>query len=168
MKDILRKASKIEFDIPTGDCVIMTLCLTKYMKEKYDIELTAHIGALVSKKGITLHMWNTYEGKIIDLTAHKQQHDKGQSLILGEPISGKGNSKRVISYKIDSERVRAFARKVISDAAKTDTDAVTDAHIFLNNERTGKLPYDEVITILGTKQNGYWQHFISQMEKQSK
>ena len=87
MKEIIKKAADIEFGMAAGDCVLMTLCLRKYMKEEHNIELKAHVGALINEYGTTLHMWNSYKGKMIDLTAHKQPYETAQSVILDEPIS---------------------------------------------------------------------------------
>ncbi len=152
LEEILRKAANIEFGNEWGDCLIMTLCLTRYMKEVHGIELKVHIGALVGSKGTTLHMWNSYKGKMIDLTAHKQRGETAQSFILDKPISIDGNSKRVLSYKLNSDTIRNFARGMTKTAESIDPDVSTISHIFLKYERTGKIPYNDVKDIMNTEE----------------
>ena len=166
MKEIVEKASKIEFGIVSGDCVIMTLCLTRYMKEKHNIELKIHIGALIDKIGnTTLHMWNSYKGKVIDLTAHSQPNETAQSMILDEPISDEGNSKRIISYKIDNERLVVFAKNQVELASAIDADVMTVSHFFLDYRRDGRVPYSKAIESMGTESRElYYETFLLLIE----
>ncbi len=166
LKEILQEASGIKFDNAWGDCLLITLCLTRYMKEEYDIELKAHIGALRSEEGATLHMWNSYKGKMIDLTAHRQREETAQSVILDNPISKEGNSKRVVSYKINSEDLRSFAKGMAKSAEEMKPDSESVSHIFLKYERTGKIPYDDILSLMNTesrKEN--YEEFKSKMNQ---
>ncbi len=166
LRTILKKASEIEFGNAWGDCLLMTLSLTRYLKEEYGVELKAHIGALVGEEGTTLHMWNSYKGKMIDLTAHKQRGETAQSFILDTPISEEGNSKRVVSYKINSEPLRDFARNMAKYAEEKSPESLSISHIFLKYERAGKIPYDDIPSLMDTesRRNNY-EKFKSYMNQ---
>ena len=169
MREIIEKASKIDFGIDSGDCVIMTSCLTRYMKEKHNTELKVHIGALFrDNEHATLHMWNSYKGKVIDLTAHTQAHNTAQSMILDEPISTEGNAKRLQSYKVDSKVLLDFARSMVVTASEIDPKAITVSHFFLKYTRDGKVPYSKVIESMATESRSrYYEKFLLLMEDET-
>ncbi len=141
MKELLKKASKYTFGNPHGDCFLMTMCLTKYMLEEEGITLKSHIGGIKRGSEIVTHLWNSYEGKKIDLTSHRQPILRVNGMILGEPIEVLENAKIISIKKMDTKLVRDSAKYWIQIVRAIDKDDISVSHILLDNLKTGLVPY---------------------------
>ncbi len=170
MRDLLTKASKYSFGSPNGECFQMTMCLSKYMLEEEGIQLKTHIGGIRNSGGTSVHLWSSYEGKIIDLTSHTQPMDRVQAVILGEKIEGFENAKRVSSKKINTSGVRSFSKQMIKHFREEDKNNITIHHIFLDNLKTGLVSYETLKNALDYKMKktpSLYQNFYDYMSKAS-
>jgi len=170
MKDLLTKASKYTFGNEWGDCFLMTMCLSKYMQEEEGITLKAHIGGIKKGNKFITHLWNSYEGKRIDLTSHRQPELVVNGAILGEPIEVLENAKIVGIKKMDNKLVRNSAKYWIEDVRKRDKNEVSVSHILLDNIKTGAVPYETLQNALNykiTKNPLLYQDFFDYMSKAS-
>lgn len=141
MKELLKKASKYTFGNPYGDCFLMTMCLSKYMLEEEGITLKSHIGGLKRGSEVVTHLWNSFEGKKIDLTSHRQPKLRVNGMILGEPIEVLENAKIVGIKKMDTKFVRDSAKKWIQIVRAIDKNDISVSHILLDNIKTGVVSY---------------------------
>ena len=145
MKELLEKASVYTFGNGNeGECFLMTMCLTKYMLEEEGIQLQSHIGGIKRGKIYVTHLWNSYEGKKIDLTSHRQPKYVVNGSILDEPIEIVENAKIVDIKKMDNKIVRDYSnhyKKIVSDR---DKNMISVSHILLDNLKKGSdlIPYE--------------------------
>lgn len=146
MKELLKKASTYTFDNGAeGECFLMTMCLTKYMLEEEGITLQSHIGGIKRGKMYVTHLWNSYEGKRIDLTSHRQPKLVVNGSILGEPIEIEENAKIVDIKKMDNKIVRSYSKLYFDSTRKRDKNSITVSHILLdnlNNNKDGLVSYE--------------------------
>ena len=77
-----------------GDCAIATYCIARELRT-HDIDIKIHYGILDGGKFITLHIWASYDGKIIDMASFRQPNEKATALLLDKPVSPKAKAKRV-------------------------------------------------------------------------
>ncbi len=132
MSNIMQKSSCIN-----RDCFLMTMCLTKYRLEENGIMLKSHIGGIKRGKEYVAHLWNSYEGKRIDLTSHMQPELRVNGMIPGEPI-------RVIetaNQKMYNKLVRESAKYWIQIVEIIDKHDISVSHILLENLKTAVVMY---------------------------
>ena len=154
MKYLLKKASKYRFGNSSGECFLMTMCLTKYMKEEKGITLQTHVGGIQNendKNDLVVHLWNSYKGKMIDLTSHTQPELRVKGEILGKKIKGFENSKRVSNKTMDTPILINYAKDWIIDRSKIDKNDITIDHIFVDNVKTGLVSYETLQNALDYK-----------------
>jgi len=168
MKEILKKASTYTFDNGAeGECFLMTMCLSKYMLEEEGITLQSHIGGIKRGKEYVTHLWNSYEGKRIDLTSHRQPKLVVNGAILDEPIEVLENAKIVGIKKMDNKLVRTSAKSWIENVRSRDKNEVSVSHLLLDNIKTGVVPYEKLKNALNykiTKNPSLYQHFYNYMK----
>ena len=166
MKELLEKASKYTFGNPYGDCFLMTMCLTKYMLEEKGIALKSHVGGIKRGNEYVTHLWNSYEGKRIDLTSHKQPKLRLNGMILGEPIEVIENAKLVSINKMNNKQVRESAKCWVQLGKVIDKDDISVSHILLENLKTGVVPYETLKKALDHKTNNgqfFYKKFFDYM-----
>ena len=129
----------------------MTMCLTKYMLEEKGITLKSHIGGIKRGNEIVTHLWNSYEGKKIDLTSHRQPKLIVNGMILGKPIEVVENAKIVGVKKMDTQYIRDGAKFWIALVEAMDKNDISISHILLNNIKTGLVPYKTLKNALDHK-----------------
>jgi len=167
MKELLEKAATYTFGNPNGDCYLMTMCLSKYMLEEEGIPLKAHIGGIKRGSEIITHLWNSFEGKKIDLTSHRQPKLVVNGAILGEPIEVLENAKIVGIKKMDTKSVRNSAKFWIQKVRAIDKNEVSVSHILLDNLKTGVVSYETLQNALDykiTKDPSLYQNFYDYMK----
>jgi len=167
MKNVLEKASKYTFENVNGDCFLMTMCLTKYMLEEKGITLKSHIGGIKRGNEYVTHLWNSYEGKRIDLTSHRQPKLIVNGAILDEPIKVLENAKVVGIKKMDNKLVRTSSKHWIEDVRSRDKNEVSVSHLLLDNIKTGVVSYETLQNALNykiTKNQSLYQHFYNYMK----
>ena len=167
MKNVLEKASKYTFENVNGDCFLMTMCLTKYMLEEKGIALKSHIGGIKRGNEYVTHLWNSYEGKRIDLTSHRQPKLIVNGAILDDPIKVLENAKVVGIKKMDNKLVRTSAKHWIENVRSRDKNEVSVSHLLLDNIKTGVVSYETLQNALNykiTKNKSLYQHFYNYMK----
>jgi len=165
MKELLEKAATYVFGNPNGDCYLMTMCLSKYMLEEEGITLKSHIGGIKRGREIITHLWNSFEGKKIDLTSHRQPELVVSGEILGEKIEVLENAKIVSTKKMDTKKVRNAAKFWIEKIR--DKKEVSVSHILLDNIKTGVVSYKTLKDALDykiTKAPLLYQNFYDYMK----
>jgi len=169
MKEVLEKASTYTFGNTNGDCFLMTMCLSKYMLEEEGITLKAHIGGIKRGNEYVTHLWNSYEGKKIDLTSHRQPKLVVNGAILGKPIYGLFENAKIVGIKkMDNKIVRAYSKYWVETIKARDKNEVSVSHILLDNLKTGLVPYETLKNALDykiTKSPSLYQHFYNYMKK---
>ena len=170
MTELLKKAATYTFGNPAGECYLMTMCLSKYMLEEEGIALTSHIGGIKNKNNkndIVTHLWSSYNGKIIDLTSHRQPELVVNGAILNEPIEVFENATRVKSKKMKSLRCIEFAQDMVKEVRGIDKNAISVSHLFLDYRKTGIVPYNILQNALDykiTKTPSLYQNFYNYMK----
>ena len=170
MKELLEKASEYVFGNAMGDCYLMTMCLSKYMLEEEGIVLKSHIGGIKRGREIVTHLWNSYEGKKIDLTSHRQPKLVVSGEILGEKIEVLENAKIISIKKMDTKIVRNSAKYWIEKVRLTDKKEVSVSHLLLDNLKTGLVSYEALQNALDykiTKSPSLYKDFYDYMNKES-
>jgi len=171
MKELLEKASTYRFgNGAEGECYLMTMCLTKYMLEEEGITLQSHIGGIKRGKEYVTHLWNSYEGKRIDLTSHRQPKLVVNGSILGEPIKVIENAKIVDIKKMDNKTVRESAKHWVQYVREGDKNSISISHILLDNlknKKNGLVSYETLQKALNYKitKNAYlYKNFYNFMK----
>jgi len=170
MTKLLEKAATYTFGNPDGDCFLMAMCLSKYMLEEEGIMLKSHIGGIKNENNendIVTHLWSSYNGKIIDLTSHRQPELVVNGVILDEPIKVLENATRVKSQKMKNLIFREFAQSMVERLRVIDKNAISVSHLFLDYRKTGVVPYKILQNALDykiTRTPSLYQNFYNYMK----
>ncbi len=65
-------ANRIEKEDIKGACNRVPLILKYYLKKYYGIDINLNFGVIEFEERFSFHMWNSYDGKSIDVTVHNQ------------------------------------------------------------------------------------------------
>ncbi len=129
-----------------NDCLRVSSCLARYLKEEKNIVSKVHIGAIISpdERFITPHVWISVDGSITDLTSSLQDIDKVQNIINGKKIGKKEKSKRLSGFKIKSTDIKNWEDKINN----TDTsESVSSICEVVSYKDTFIIPYERALEI---------------------
>ncbi len=131
-------------EIKNNQCLLYTAMLFKYFDAEY-IPVKVHITFIhngISQTHPTIHMWLSYKGQKIDVTADKQDSFKDVSTVLGHKLGGyKTPYSSELLYKKDISKIDNFSnfkslnKKMIQSAIKNKDSSIDDKYIkvFIEN-----------------------------------
>jgi len=118
--DIVRSVSqlladKVEQEDIKGACNRIPFILKYYLSRYHKIDIDIHYGMIEHNNMYAFHMWNSYEGKEIDVTVHNQLVERvnSNSIVLDEIYIQKDGE---ILYHLENELPQSYLDKITEAA----------------------------------------------------
>ncbi len=144
----------------TNDCIRVSVCLARWLKEEKGVECKIHLGAIGSKDNryLTPHTWISIDGKITDITSMHQKDDTTQCIVDGKAVGKKGNGRRISGHKMSSKILDTYQKLLIGKYISSDI--VSALNELIKHRDTFKIPYDEAYKI-STQDNVNYNDFVN-------
>ncbi len=95
-------------DFYDGACIDMNTAMKSYLKDRYGVDIELHSGWLMQGDKKVPHMWSSYNGKLIDVTSHKQDGIEVDPIILEDDAGYRIESKDLPEHFIHHSTSEMF------------------------------------------------------------
>lgn len=82
----MKIADKVDSEEDKGQCTFIPYFLKYYLYRYHNIDIKIHHGLIEIDGKYSHHNWNTYEGKLIDISIHQQYESADSNCIILDDI----------------------------------------------------------------------------------